>query len=601
MRAMGPHHRGPGRPLDARSPGASRAQSPLQLPLTPPSSAGGCMPTASSPIHRRVLLQFAGSQRNSRGRRHRPGLELSTRNITGHGPFDDVVVLYKTDDAAVEQVAHALVEDIQRERPRSRSKPLALGVGSTWKDPSRRSEAQKPIRQFLESFLRQFGSRLATTEFFVSTVTGTPAQWTQLLEGLEQEGATTSLIRQRKEGHFEFLRIHPMEGVAQRQPPEQQLRLLGNSPFAWDVLLTGPTGVGKSRAAKGLHASWAKNLARPGALKRINCAGIPADLLEAELFGHQKGSFTGAIADRDGLFRSADRGTVFLDEVGELPLALQAKLLTAIEPQNEKGRWVRRIRPVGGEDEFVADVRLVLGTHRNLWEEASAGRFRVDLLGRISTHVVALPSLTQVRHRILGAYLDRLEQMEQHVAHQAGGPVSFVLHREALDAIQDFALSAESQWTWNYRDVEQSAERLALLAWSHRRGKAKRVGIGMDIVTKEIHFLQERWNSMPGNGEREKGSWTDLEEAMRAGGLDSLSELERWETRWLLQARRATRNQADAWRWIQERNLLPFHGGREKGNPTDSFKKRWDRYAEYWKEALNPTPRQALPSSIKED
>ena len=153
------------------------------------------MPTASSPIHRRVLLQFAGSQRNSRGRRHRPGLELSTRNITGHGPFDDVVVLYKTDDAAVEQVAHELVEDIQRERPRSRSKPLALGVGSTWKDPSRRSEAQKPIRQFLESFLRQFGSRLATTEFFVSTVTGTPAQWTQLLDGLEQEGATTSLIR----------------------------------------------------------------------------------------------------------------------------------------------------------------------------------------------------------------------------------------------------------------------------------------------------------------------------------------------------------------------------------------------------------------------
>ncbi|MBM7115740.1 sigma 54-interacting transcriptional regulator [Archangium primigenium] len=544
------------------------------------------MQPAPPPIHRRILLQLAGSQRNARGRKHRPGLELALRDVDGRGLFDDVVVLYKADDSAVERVARELVEDIQQERPRSRGKPLALGRGSAWTDPSRRSEAREPIRRFLETFLRQFGSRLATTEFVVSTVTGPPAQWTLLIEELEQEGVMASLVREGADGRFIVQRLQAPAGPAQGQHPEQQFRLLGHSPFAWNVLLTGPTGVGKSHAARRLHASWAKHLERQGEFRPINCAGIPADLLEAELFGHEKGSFTGATHTREGLFRSAHRGTVFLDEVGELPLALQAKLLTALELRNEGGLWVRHIRPVGGEKEHPVDVRVVLGTHRNLWEDAAAGRFRLDLLGRISTHAVALPALTGSRHRILGAYLDRLELMEQHVAHRAGGTVRFILHRDAIEALQHFAFSSESQWTWNFRDVEQSTERLALLAWSHRRGKTRRVGIGTDIVAQETHFLQERWGTIPPGKPAERSTWADLEEAMQAGAVESLSELERWEARWLLQARRATRNHAEAWRWIRERNLLPFQGEREKGNPTDSFKKRWTRYAEYWKETL---------------
>lgn len=239
----------------------------------------------------------------------------------------------------------------------------------------------------------------------------------------------------------------------------------------------------------------------------------------------------------------------FLDEVGELPLALQAKLLTAIELHGEKGALVRHIRAVGEELAHRVDVRLVLGTHRDLWADAAAGRFRLDLLGRISTHVVRLPALVHTRHRILGTYLERLEQMERNVSSQSGLPVRFVLHREAVDALQDFALSHSSRWTWNFRDVEQSAERLALLAWSHRRGEARRVGISPELVGRERRFLEARWRSMAGSAEPrnrdpEDGDWADLRKTMHPERVESPSELERWEARWLLQARHATRNLA---------------------------------------------------------
>ncbi len=150
------------------------------------------------------------------------------------------------------------------------------------------------------------------------------------------------------------------------------------------VLLEGETGTGKGEAAEALHAASARR-GRPFVI--VDCGAIPANLLESELFGHERGAFTGAVARRVGAFEEADGGTVFLDEIGELPADLQPKLLRVIE--------TRTIRRVGGTGTIKADVRLVAATHRDLRAEVNAARFRADLYYRLAVVRVALPALRQ--------------------------------------------------------------------------------------------------------------------------------------------------------------------------------------------------------------
>jgi two-component system response regulator AtoC len=148
------------------------------------------------------------------------------------------------------------------------------------------------------------------------------------------------------------------------------------------VLITGESGTGKEIAARALHAhSRRKN----GPFVAINCAAVPEPLLEAELFGHEKGSFTDAKAARPGLFKQADGGTLFLDEIGDMPLALQPKLLRALEQ--------RSVRPLGGAHELSFDTRLIAATHRDLASATSEGRFREDLYYRINVIELNMPPL----------------------------------------------------------------------------------------------------------------------------------------------------------------------------------------------------------------
>jgi sigma-54 dependent transcriptional regulator, flagellar regulatory protein len=165
--------------------------------------------------------------------------------------------------------------------------------------------------------------------------------------------------------------------------PMRRLRdvLLRLAPKAAPVLVQGPTGAGKERVTEALHAVSG----RPGNLVALNCAAIPAELLESELFGHEKGAFTGATDRRIGRVEQAQGGTLFLDEIGDMPLALQAKLLRVLE--------TRRIQRLGGTDEIAVDFRLVTATHRNLLKEVEAGRFRQDLYYRINVMTLSVPSL----------------------------------------------------------------------------------------------------------------------------------------------------------------------------------------------------------------
>ncbi len=149
------------------------------------------------------------------------------------------------------------------------------------------------------------------------------------------------------------------------------------------VLVRGSTGTGKELAAEALHRASG----RGGALIAVNCAAIPADLLESELFGHEKGAFTGADRQRIGRIEMAHGGTLFLDEIGDMPLALQAKLLRVLES--------RRISRVGGTSEIEVDFRLVTATHRNLDAQVAAGGFRCDLYYRINVFPLELPDLRE--------------------------------------------------------------------------------------------------------------------------------------------------------------------------------------------------------------
>lgn len=150
------------------------------------------------------------------------------------------------------------------------------------------------------------------------------------------------------------------------------------------VLIVGESGTGKELVARAVHAA---SSARNGSFQAVNCAGIPAQLLESEFFGHRAGAFTGAGKARPGLFAEAEGGTLFLDEISEMPLSLQAKLLRVLQDG--------KIRPVGADREEQVNVRTVAATHRNLEQEVEAGRFREDLFFRLETFTLRLPPLRE--------------------------------------------------------------------------------------------------------------------------------------------------------------------------------------------------------------
>ena len=213
------------------------------------------------------------------------------------------------------------------------------------------------------------------------------------------------------------------------------------APTKARVLITGHNGTGKELVAHQIHQ---KSERSKQALVEVNCAAIPSELIESELFGHVKGSFTSAVKDRKGKFETAHKGTLFLDEIGDLSLKAQAKVLRALQEN--------KIQRVGSDKDVVVDVRILAATNKDLQKEISAGRFREDLYHRLAVIVIKVPALK-----------DRLADIPLLCEHfielisQKDGVTAKKIQPAALKKLQDYP------WTGNIRELRNVVERLMIL------------------------------------------------------------------------------------------------------------------------------------------
>ncbi len=223
------------------------------------------------------------------------------------------------------------------------------------------------------------------------------------------------------------------------------------APTDAPVLILGATGSGKEVVARALHE---RSRREKGPFLRVNCGAIPSELVDSELFGHEKGAFTGAVAQRKGWFERADGGTLFLDEVGELPMAAQVRLLRVLQDGT--------VQRVGGQGSLTVDVRLVAATHRDMAHMVREGQFRQDLWYRVSVFPIALPSLRERPGDV--------PALAEHFAARAG---LRLFGRELHLTAADGARLAAWDWPGNVRELAAVIERAAILGNGH----------GLDVAT----------------------------------------------------------------------------------------------------------------------
>jgi DNA-binding NtrC family response regulator len=233
------------------------------------------------------------------------------------------------------------------------------------------------------------------------------------------------------------------EGMLGESPRMTELKstIAQVAPTQARVLITGPNGSGKELVAQAIHQNSSRKH-RP--FIAVNCAAIPTELIESELFGHVKGAFTSAVKDKVGTFEQAHLGTLFLDEIGDMSLSAQAKVLRALQ---ESG-----IQRVGGDKTIPVDVRFIAATNKDLSQEIAQGRFREDLYHRLSVIVLEVPPLSER----LSDLPVLVEYFTQKVCHDQGIPTR-IWHQDALSQL------AKHPWPGNVRELSNAVERLIIL------------------------------------------------------------------------------------------------------------------------------------------
>ncbi len=252
------------------------------------------------------------------------------------------------------------------------------------------------------------------------------------------------LRRENRALREEIRKEHKYEDILAKSPNMQAIfRTISKiAEYKTTVLITGESGSGKELVARAIHRRSSR---RGGPFVPVNCGAIPENLLESELFGHKKGAFTDAIADRRGLFEEADGGTLFLDEIGELPLGLQVKLLRVLEDE--------KIRRLGEARDIKVNVRIITATHRDLNAETRAGRFREDLYYRLNVLPIHVPPLRERREDIPLLIEHFITRNNARLGTNIRG-----MDSEARRLLYEYA------WPGNVRELENTIERAMVLA-----------------------------------------------------------------------------------------------------------------------------------------
>jgi transcriptional regulatory protein RtcR len=325
------------------------------------------------------------------------------------------------------------------------------------------------------------------------------------------------------------------------------------------MLLMGPTGAGKSFLAKRVFELKKSRHQLAGNFVEVNCATLHGDGAASALFGHIKGAFTGAANERAGLLRTAHKGLLFLDEIGELGLDEQAMLLKAIEEKT--------FFPVGSDREADSDFQLIAGTNRDLRDEVLAGRFREDLFARINLWTYELPSLAK-RPEDLAPNLDYL--LEQF-CDELGESIRF--NKEARARYMAFATSSAAEWRGNFRDLSASVMRMATLAEGGR--------ISNNVVDLEIERLRAQWHRTVTGGQ------PALEKLLSSEQLVQLDLFDRLQLESVIRVCGESHSLSEAGRKLFAASLST----RASANDADRLRKYLARFGLQWQQL-----RQALPA-----
>jgi len=289
------------------------------------------------------------------------------------------------------------------------------------------------------------------------------------------------------------------------------------------ILITGPTGAGKSQLAEKVYQLRQSRCNVEGDFVEINCATLRGDMAMSTLFGHKKGSFTGAAADRAGLLREANGGILFLDEIGELGVDEQAILLRAIE----EGKWL----PVGSDNPVKSKFQLIVGTNKDLRESVADGTFREDLLARVNTWTFQLPGLAERKEDIA----PNIDFELARYSRDTGQSIQF--NKEALDHFLSFATAPTSKWSGNFRDLNAAITRMATLA---PRGR-----IRAEEVEHEKERLTSDW-TRPNQSEEA----TTLGDFLTSEEIEAIDPFDRPQLAFVIQTCKSSRSLSEAGRTL---------------------------------------------------
>ncbi len=322
------------------------------------------------------------------------------------------------------------------------------------------------------------------------------------------------------------------------------------------LLLMGPTGAGKSQLARRIFELKKMRHAVEGSFVDVNCATLRGEGAMSTLFGHVKGAFTGAVSDRPGVLRTANKGVLFLDEIGELGLDEQAMLLRAVEEKT--------FLPLGSDREARSDFQLIAGTNRDLPAVVRLGHFREDLMARINLWTFTMPGLKARPEDVEPNVQFELDQF----AARSGRSVAF--NKEARKAFLDFALSSQAVWKGNFRDLNGAIVRMATLADGGR--------ITVGVVEEELGRLKASWEGLESERPEEQ-----LVQLLTLNQNASMDLFDRIQLARVVEVCRTSRSLSDAGR-------LLFNSSRQKKmstNDSDRLRKYLGRFGIRWEQIHN--------------